>query len=314
MSIQHQLCEPPLGFMGSCGFENIYKLAHITGFLGFDTFYFKDSRTQELDRYPGIAFGCGLINRDFPFSDSYGPKNMVAGVTGLAPGPLSLLSQFGAQIKGRFAYCLTPRSSKRTTNIYFGDDAQISGDASRTVQVISMASNVVRYHLFLNGISVDDNRLAIDPTVFELDEKGYTKGFLIDSGSPHTSLVRAAYNPLRDAMVHYFRDKYQMQPISPSGLGFDLCYSWNSSDEIRFPSVVLHFLFKGQQQEINMVLGKNNLFEVYPEDKEFCLMILPIDDDPGLSILGAYQQTNFKILYDVNDWFLYFVPQNCLQS
>ncbi|KAK9726227.1 hypothetical protein RND81_05G199900 [Saponaria officinalis] len=310
MGVHHRLCDPQEEIEGSCKFDYFYSRAHIRGFLGFENFYFRDAKTSELNRYEHIAFGCGIRNENFIFGELYKRRNTVAGVHGLAPGPLSFLSQLNQYTKGRFSYCLVPLGVPNTpSNMYFGDDAQISGDSSRTVQVISMEPNALKYHLFVNGISVDGNRLPIDPSVFELNKSDYSKGFLIDSGAPNSVLVRSAYDPLRRAITHYFKDHYDMDPIDHKTEQEIFCYRWNPSMQINYPTVTFHFVLKGHG-EVDMVLGRENLFGMIPKENEFCLMIFPIDNS-GLSLLGAFQQTNFNFLYDVNNWMLYFVPQVC---
>ncbi|KAJ8452516.1 hypothetical protein Cgig2_000105 [Carnegiea gigantea] len=308
MKIDDQRCVPQKIFEGSCGFVVQYSQATTVGVIGTDTFYFKNAKTARLEVYQDIAFGCGLRNYNVWFGDNTGPQNIITGVHGIAPGPRSFLNQLDAQIQGRFLYCIPSWVEERLafSTIYFGEDAQMSEGEQRQVQVISMNADK-RYHLFLDGISVDGVRLSIDPSIFELDEQYYNKGFFIDSGAPYTTLARSAYKPLRDAIIQYF-SKYGWEP--KIGRLFDLCYVVYPSGEQRFPSVVLHFVHKnGEEKEIvDMVLDKDNIFQkfVIDQNQGFCLMMLPVDD-PGPCLLGAFQQANFKILYDVKNWLLYFV-------
>jgi len=106
MKIHDKRCVPQKTYEGSCGFEARYNQAKAVGFVGTDTFYFKDAKTAKLESYQDIAFGCGLRNYDFWFGDNRGPLDVIAGIHGLAPGPRSLLTQLDAQIQGRFSYCI----------------------------------------------------------------------------------------------------------------------------------------------------------------------------------------------------------------
>ncbi|XP_074276901.1 aspartic proteinase nepenthesin-1-like [Silene latifolia] len=244
--------------------------------------------------------------------------NVVAGIFGLSAKPKSLLAQLDAQTHGRIFYCIPPVKDFTLTEstIYFGNDAQISGDATRQVKTISMQSGMY-YYLSLSGISVNKKRLPINPSIFEYVEGDETKGFFIDSGTPFTVLAKSAYNPLRQAIVKFFRDGYGWLPRSAKQ-AFDLCYAaYPRYDQNRFPVVVLHFLSNDQVGEIDMVLSKEHLFveieDLFGEKEGFCMMVVPVDD-PDQSILRSFQQVNFGIFYDVHNRRLSFVPQNCHEN
>ncbi|XP_074276899.1 aspartic proteinase nepenthesin-1-like [Silene latifolia] len=321
VSVNDELCSPPESYKGSCGFSLLYgdiaPLTEAKGLLGRETFHFKNSRTNNMDAYQGLAFGCTLKSKNIQFgTDMHG--NVVAGVFGLSSKPKSLLTQLDAQTHGKFFYCIPPaiHVTLIESTIYFGDDAQITGDATRQVQTIPMKSDI-HYYLPLSGISVNKKRLPINPSIFEYVEGDLTKGFLIDSGAAFTSLPRSAYNPLRQAIEKFFRDAYGWLPRSPKQ-AFDLCYSiYPGYYQKLFPNVILHFLSNDQVGEINMVLGKENLFTEVEDGhgvkQGFCLTIITVDD-PNHSILGSFQQVNFGFLYDVYNSRLSFVPQNCLEN
>ncbi|XP_074314678.1 aspartyl protease AED1-like [Silene latifolia] len=302
------MCYPQLDYEGSCGFDIMYGFnAHATGFIGRDVFYFQNGQNSDLYPYPGIAFGCAVHNENFQFGENYGPHNVIAGIHGLAPGPRSFMRQLGSQIRGQFSYCLVSSMMHVNSYIYFGGDADISGDDATRVQTISMYDE--KYHLYLNGISVDGNRLSIDPSIFELDEEFYTKGFFIDSGSPFTVLARSAFYPLKQAMIDYFRHNYGWQPTD-AGDQNPLCYSHVPSDSQRYPSTILHFANR-QSEEIDWIMDKDHMFLNTEHNDGFCMAIYSTDD-PGPNIFGAFQQVNFNILYDVNNnGLLSFVPKRC---
>ncbi|XP_074314676.1 aspartic proteinase nepenthesin-1-like [Silene latifolia] len=310
MSPYDPMCYPQVLYGGSCGFDITYgdnaNNARTIGFVGRDVFYFQNAQNSDLlYPFPGIAFGCAVHNQNFRFGENDGPHNVIAGIHGLAPGPRSFLRQLTSQIRGQFSYCLVSSSMMHVNSyISFGDDAHISGDDATQVQSISMYRE--KYHLYLNGISVDGSRVPIDPSIFELDEELYTKGFFIDSGAPFTVLARSAYNPLEQAMINYFRHNYGWQPID-IGDQYPLCYSNFPSGNQRFPSMILHFA-KGQSEEIDWIMHEDNLFLRHNDG--FCVLIY-VTDDPGPNLFGAFQQVNFNILYDVNNGLLSFVPKRC---
>ncbi|KAK9691776.1 hypothetical protein RND81_09G219200 [Saponaria officinalis] len=308
VGLHDNLCAPQFVYDGDCGFDTTYGNAHVNGFLGKDNFNFTNNKTGLTEIYKGLAFGCVLQNNGINFTNIQ-PNNTILGVHGLAPGPRSFLSQLDTRIKGRFSYCLpqwTYTDKTTSTTMYFGDEAIISGDKFRIVKAISMARHAKRYHLHLSAISVDGDRLPIKASIFQLDPIGYSKGFFIDSGTPYTVLARSAYNPLRIAIAKFFYEMYGWRHILNGE--FDLCYNSYPTEFQPFPMVKLHFLAPDLHGEVEMVLDDLNMFLKISEG--FCMTVLPVDD-PGPSIFGAFQQVNFKFLYDVNQWLLYFVPENC---
>ncbi|KAK9735198.1 hypothetical protein RND81_04G190000 [Saponaria officinalis] len=170
------------------------------------------------------------------------------------------------------------------------------------------------YYLSLFDISVNGVRLQIDPDIFEYDAHDDRKGFIIDTGAPTSILARSAYDPLKVAIVKYLRDAYGWLP-RPPGQIMDLCYSlYPGYEQLSYPVVILHFVSPDQSGEVDMVLTKDHLFVdvslVSGADHGLCLMVAPTDD-PGPSLLGAFQQSNIVFLHDLPNDRLYFVPQQC---
>ncbi|KAK9683244.1 hypothetical protein RND81_10G125900 [Saponaria officinalis] len=316
MSVDDPLCYPRFDRRGLCGYSFTYTKSSTRGIMATDNFIFQNSVTGGAEVYNGYAFGCGFENKDFTFGASTGPRNMIAGVQGLLPGRRSFLNQLEHRIQGRFSYCLPSQNnlSPPMSTMYFGEDAYISGDDDTQVNAIAMDIKTNAYFLYLNGISVDGVRLAIDPSIFEFERIRHTfRGFIIDSGAPYMTLARSAHDPFRDAIVSYFKENYRLKP-QPTSNTFEVHYKSNNHD-IQFPSIVLHFEGPDHTSEVDMVLNKENMFTEYNYNGEygFGLMLLPIDD-PGPSLLGAFQQSNFKFLFDIPNKILYFVPKICREN
>ncbi|KAK9734904.1 hypothetical protein RND81_04G170900 [Saponaria officinalis] len=311
MSLDDNLCLPPRQqFEGACRFHIPYISSSTTGFLGRDSFFYKNSLTGNIDMYPNIAFGCGIENVNIVFWGNRGPQNVIAGVHGLAMGPRSFINQLSAQTQGRFSYCLPSAAGGNRvaqSTIYFGDEAQISGD----VKMISMYA-MGRYHLYLGGISVDGERVDIDLSFFMLDERRRTRGFFVDSGAHYSLLPRSVYDPLKMAVATYFFNNYGWRPGS-SVNPFDLCYAEYPSDGQSFPIVTLHFLLLGHSGEVDMDLRSEHMFQSLNNRRRFCMAVIS-GNDPGPSLLGAFQQKNFKFLFDAYNGLFYFVPQFCQEN
>ncbi|XP_074303627.1 aspartic proteinase nepenthesin-1-like [Silene latifolia] len=306
MDVEDTRCSPRINYEGSCGFEAYFGIGHTEGYLGMDTFRFSDSS----EYFPNIAFGCGVKNHNLSFAD--GRDNMISGVHGLGIGPKSMMTQLDMDIKGRFTYCI--RSDGKNSTINFGDDAQIDGGVGKTVETISMNPRA-RYHLYLAGITVEGHRLPINPSVFLLDDRDFTRGFFIDPSAPFTVLTNTAYIELRNAIINHFK-AYNWEPLQKgSNDMFDLCYSDvpDGKDQV-YPSVTFNFIKSPGTTtgEIKLLLHKSNVFGNIAVKNGFCLQMLPTPGSKdGPSIFGAFQQTNFQFLFDVKTRLLSFVPKDC---
>ncbi|KAK9732794.1 hypothetical protein RND81_04G022800 [Saponaria officinalis] len=310
LGVHDPMCFPPVFYyQGACGLSLDFDLGkgNLIGIYGQDNFKFLNSTTQQSDVYTGLVFGCAVKNTNIQF----GNNGQIIGVFGLGSSPISFTTQLKSVIKGRFSYCLPPLKPTNPTNLDFGDDAGISGDAMTQVKTIAMHVGK-QYYLYLTGVSVAGERVPIDTSYFDPGED-FKKGFFIDTGSPYTILAEGVFNPIKDAIAKYFKDKYDWVPISRQQF-WELCYHLSYFHEWETPNVILHFWNIDRTEEVDMILDKNHLFqdlsEEYPDLQGFCLMI-STTPDPGPSFLGAFQQVNYKFLYDLNNGALSFVPQTC---
>ncbi|XP_074303631.1 aspartic proteinase nepenthesin-1-like [Silene latifolia] len=300
-------CVPKATYNGSCGFESSFGSGYTQGYMGTDNFLFNDSSGY----FPNVGFGCGVNNTNFNFD--FDSENVIAGIHGLGIGPRSMITQLDVDIKGRFTYCI--KRGNGTSTILFGDDAQIKGDDARIVQRIAMKPES-RYHLHLVAISVEKERLSIDPSVFTLDDKDFTSGFFIDPSAPFTVLTYTAYIALKSTLLRYFATMYQWEPLASDANIFDLCYSDvpNPSLGQIYPTITFTFVKSpgGRAGEVNLVFDPKHVFGNFGIDKGFCLQMLPTSDSKdGPSILGAFQQFNIQFLFDINNRLLSFVPKDC---
>ncbi|KAM0912861.1 hypothetical protein ACQ4PT_012549 [Festuca glaucescens] len=146
------------------------------GVLATETLTFESGATVH-----GIAFGCGTEN--------HGSTDNSSGVVGMGRGPLSLVSQLGVT---RFSYCFTPFKDKTASPLFLGpSSAALSTTAMSTPFAPNPSGGGRRssyYYLNLEGISVGETLLPIDPVVFQVSPMG-GGGFIIDSG---TTLIHGA--------------------------------------------------------------------------------------------------------------------------
>ncbi|KAK4775320.1 hypothetical protein SAY86_010255 [Trapa natans] len=92
-----------------------------------------------------------------------------------------------APLGGKFSHCFGDlRNPKYEYNmLLFGDGAILEGD------VTPIETHLVFYYVTLVGISVGEEKLDIDPSVFRLGLRG-EGGVLVDSGSTFTTMVKGA--------------------------------------------------------------------------------------------------------------------------
>jgi hypothetical protein len=131
-----------------------------------------------------LAFGCGTDNLD-------GTDNS-SGLVGMGRGPLSLVSQLGVT---RFSYYLTTFNDTTTSSpLFLGASAGLL-PASKSTQFVPNPVGPQRgsyYYLFLEGITIGDTLLPIDPSVFRLTAAG-RGGLIIDSSTTFTALDERAF-------------------------------------------------------------------------------------------------------------------------
>ena len=280
---------------GTCTFRVTYGAGGIIGFLGTDAFTFQSGGAT-------LAFGCVSFTRFAAPDVLHG----ASGLIGLGRGRLSLASQTGAK---RFSYCLTPyfHNNGASSHLFVGAAASLSGGGP----VMSMAfvespkdyPYSTFYYLPLVGITVGETKLAIPSTAFDLQEveEGFWEGgVIIDSGSPFTSLVEDAYEPLMGELARQLNGSLVPPPGEDDG-GMALCVARGDLDRV-VPTLVLHF-----SGGADMALPPENYWAPL-EKSTACMAIVR-----GYlqSIIGNFQQQNMHILFDVGGGRLSFQNADC---
>ncbi|PON69494.1 Aspartic peptidase [Trema orientale] len=287
-----------------CLYNNFYLNGSSSGVVSTETFAFPaDSKsTWKTTNYSNLVFGCGFDNHNMPFAT--GPNNVIAGVFGLNLGRQSMLVQLQAQTKRRFTYCLS--SLETPTLLQLGDDASATVRRRRSglqLQTTSLERGLDHYYVTMLGISIGNQRLKIDPEVFKLI-RGHIGGFLVDTGSPYSFIAESAFRILRGEMVEYIARRYSgLRPMQRGIRGFKLCYNLTTS-RIRYVFLSMTFHFK----QADYVMRPEVVFQCFGTVR--CLVMLAIEDEEP-SILGAFQQTNYRFLFDGGESKLSFVPENC---
>lgn len=253
------------------------------GIAAVETFTFA-SNTNGRESIKGAVFGC-MNNYEGVFTSN----TMVTGILGMNRSPLSLVGQIGPKSVRRFSYCLPTLSSTiKSTFLRFGNDISLKGNFQKT----SFINSGRDYSVKLLKISVAGRLLTLPRGTF-------SKGCILDVGSAASQLERGAYTPVLNAVKQHL-DRFNLtRARSNSSSEGDLCYQMKPGFR-DYPTMTLHF------QGANLEIGPENLFRVVSD--RFCLALF---GSRKLTLLGAYQQQNVRLVFDVGNDKLLFAKQDC---
>ncbi|KAK9664009.1 hypothetical protein RND81_14G013400 [Saponaria officinalis] len=299
----HELCFKDICLDGYCAYSARYSSASkaigtlATEKFTFDTVSGQDDITNVFD----LVFGCNNIYHGL--STNQGDS----GVLGLGWSSRSLMNQITPTgIHNSFAYCFSHYDSSDLGPLGYltlGSDDYSQDDFS--VTALRHYGKDSHYYLNLEGISVGQRKLTIEKEIFVRREKGKS-GTIISTGSSFTSLNQRAYKELRRVLERYFESQGRYKPFKPgrNEIQLDLCYTGLKGTLNEFPSITFHF------SGANLILKSENVFIKIDDPPDgFCLAMLPHAN--GVTIIGGYQQSNIKFIYDRSRYLLLFKPEYC---
>ncbi|CAO2813939.1 unnamed protein product [Amaranthus hypochondriacus] len=172
------------------------------------------------------------------------------------------------------------------------------------------------YYLTLQGISVANIRLPIDPIVFAPKPDG-SGGCVIDSGATTSYIASLAFNLLVESASNFIMNHNQNVQIVTDQrilqrMGLSLCFERvGDPNFVTLPTITFHFA-----NDANFVIEvmENFVWDLnsYTGNDIFCLMIQEsTEHEMSINIVGGYQQMNQMIIYDVTNGLLKFSPQDC---
>ncbi|CAN6469291.1 unnamed protein product [Victoria cruziana] len=269
-----------------CSFRHTYgDGSSAGGDLALETFLF-DAGV----RFPNIAFGC--------VHDERGnlALHQVAGIVGLGGGSLSLISQLGASVGNKFAYCLGSAAGK----LKFGAAAAFPGSGALKQTPLSKQGQQGTYYvLSLHDISVGGKRLGIKGVVPTGGSGNGVALMVIDSGSTLTTLTGNVYSAVEKEMSGAV--KYE---FTPAPAGYKLCYRAGSGDLRNFPAITFHF------EGADWTVPALSAFARAGEGV-MCLAIVPTG---GVNVFGNMMQQNVYVEYDLGKGVLSFAPTDCSKA
>ncbi|XP_059654299.1 aspartic proteinase CDR1-like [Cornus florida] len=280
-SLQRWSCQADNGI---CRYLMIYADMSISlGFIANDTVTLGSTTRWPLS-LPKIVFGCGLDN--YGIFSKYG-----SGIVGLGGGPLSLISQLGSSIGGKFSYHFVPPTSQHSGKLNFGEVVSGTGVVSTPIVLKPPLSF---YHLTLEGISVGNERLDFYNSSLSSNASGFSEGnIIIDSGTTLTMLPSDLYLRLESSV----KKAIPLEPVSgPQQLNL-LCY--NAKENINAPIITAHF--KGADVKLKQL----NTF-VKLSKSAVCFAFAPSTNDFG--VFGNLAQINYLVGYDLQKKTVSFKP------
>ncbi len=128
-------------------------------------------------------------------------------------------------------------------------------------------------------------------------------GFVIDSGSSYSNFnTSGPYERVRDTFKEYFQ-RFRLAHYHHHG--FEVCYKIPSGGFNAYPSMTFHFA-----NDNDFVTPPENVVFL-EEQRRFCVLI----GKPKLiNTLGAYQQRNYKISFDVQSGTIMYAPADCTRG
>ncbi|XP_010429347.1 PREDICTED: probable aspartic protease At2g35615 [Camelina sativa] len=284
---------------GSCGSSNecLYDQVYISGagskgVLAKEQLIFTTPNGNTVVTQP-VAFGCGHENGEQLESE-------ITGILGLGAKPTSLALQLGS----KFSYCIGDLTNKN-----YGYNQLVLGDADILGDPTPIDTDNGVYYMTLEGISVGEKQLNIEPVVFR--KRGPRTGVILDSGTLYTWLADIAYREL------YNEIKSILEPRLERFWFRDLlCYHGRVSEElIGFPVVTFHFAGGAE-----LAMEAASMF--YPMSESdtyhnvFCMSVRPTTEHGGeykdFTAIGLMAQQYYNIGYDLIEKNVYLQRIDCV--
>lgn len=276
--------------------------SNTTGDLAAETFTFNltsPDGSSELVRVENLVFGCGHQNR-VNFRGA-------SGVLGLGQGPLSLSTQLRYLYGNAFSYCLvdpSPEKNSTSSKLVFGPSRELPGIGSMNfTSFVTKRPNLdgTYYYLQIESVSVGGEVLDIPKETWEVSPDG-SGGTIIDSGATLSFFLEPAYEAIKEAFAKKVRGYSAVEDER-----FGLCYWAPGKERLEMPGLAVVF-----HDGAEWNFPAENIFIRFEHEGIVCLAILGINRD-RFSIIGNYQQRNFRVVYDREGSRLGFAPMRISQ-
>ncbi|CAJ1973695.1 unnamed protein product [Sphenostylis stenocarpa] len=260
--------------------------SHSQGDLSVETLTLASTSGSPI-QFPRSVIGCGYNN-----TVSFEGKS--SGIVGLGVGPVSLISQMGSSIGGKFSYCLAPMftQSNSPSKLNFGDVAVVSGDGTVSTPMV-LHDQQVFYFLTLEAFSVGNKRVEFGSSLSGSGGKG---NVIIDSGTTLTLLPNDVYSKLESAVAEAIKVERAEDPSNR----LKLCYK-TTLDKLDAPVITAHF--SGADVKLNAM---NSFLQM-----THTVVCLAFSSSGNLVIFGNLAQQNLLVGYDLQEKKISFKPTDC---
>jgi hypothetical protein len=260
-----------------------------SGIVGSDTLVF-ETGDEGITRLTNIKFGCA---NDIIYNSDPG-YNGVLGL-GFNGEELSLVTQIGP----KFSYCIGSLTDKYYdyNHLILGEGANLEGYTTH------FEVRNGRNYVTMEGISLGENCLDIEPSTFEIKENG-TGGVIIDTGSPYSYFNDDVYKLLYNEIQNLLQGS--LRKVRARRYPWMLCYSGSISKDLTgFPVVTFHFAGGA-----DLVLDTFSLFQQTGD--AFCMTIGPTSEfGIDVSVIGLLAQQSYNVGYDKSNSLIYFQRIDC---
>lgn len=252
-----------------------------------------DSTNASPVSFPRFVIGCGHDN-------TVSFQGRSSGIVGLGGGHVSLITQLGSSIEGKFSYCLVPiySESNTTSKLNFGGAAVVSGKGTVSTPIVPSSNDKVFYHLTLEAFSVGKKRIEFGGS------SSYGEGnIIIDSGTTLTLLPDDVYSNLEAEVARVVK----LERVNDPNMQLNLCYKATaSSGELDVPIITAHF--SGADVQLNAL---NTFVQVADEVVCFAFTSSPSGAN---AIFGNVAQQNLLVGYDLQKNIVSFKPTDCTKQ
>ncbi|GLT80817.1 hypothetical protein SLA2020_522350 [Shorea laevis] len=248
-----------------------------------------------------IMFGCS----DSLSGRLANPDWAVDGIFGFGPQNLSIISQLASKgiAPNVFSHCLKGDNS--------GGGILVLGKiVEPNIVYTSLVPSQSHYNINLQSISVNGQKLAIDPSVFATSNNS---GTIVDSGTTLALLAETAYDVFIDSINSIVSPSALQLVTEQSSEVVGQCYLFKSSDTVPavFPQVSFNF-----SDGASMILNPQDYLLPQENTSGVALWCLGFVKVPGSeqTILGEVILKDKIVVYDRNNQTVGWVNYNCSQS
>ncbi|XP_030453629.1 aspartic proteinase nepenthesin-1-like [Syzygium oleosum] len=147
-------------------------------------------------------------------------------------------------------------------------------------------------------LSVGERRLGFPPGKFDVKSDG-SGGCVIDSGAMVTFLQEDAYDPiLHEFDEHFF--SFGVKRVYNKSRELRFCYEYNPKFRA-YTSMTFHFW------GADYVVEPAYMYFIYESGGFLCVALASYTK----TIVGAFQQQDMRVVYDLNQGVIRFAPENC---